>query len=110
VLLIVLLALIGASAWRGLENVGEGFTRWTWVALGLVIRTSDGQILTPGGKAADGKAAWTGNRHLVFIASRYITQEMYEQRLLDRLGVSTMLEIFDPEDRAILERLSRRSS
>jgi hypothetical protein len=35
---------------------------------------------------------------------------MYEQRLLDRLGVSTMLEIFDPEDRAILERLSRRSS
>jgi hypothetical protein len=59
---------------------------------------------------ASGPAAWTGNRHLVFIVSRYITQEMYEQRLLDRLGVSTMLEIFDPDDRAILERLSRRSS
>jgi uncharacterized membrane protein YraQ (UPF0718 family) len=39
VVLIALLALIGVSAWRGLENVGEGFTRWTWVALGLVILT-----------------------------------------------------------------------
>jgi uncharacterized membrane protein YraQ (UPF0718 family) len=37
--LIALLALIGVSAWRGLENVGEGFTRWTWVALGLVTVT-----------------------------------------------------------------------
>jgi uncharacterized membrane protein YraQ (UPF0718 family) len=39
VILIVLLALIGVSAWRGLENVGEGFNRWTWVALGLVVLT-----------------------------------------------------------------------
>jgi uncharacterized membrane protein YraQ (UPF0718 family) len=39
VVLIALLALIGVSAWRGLENVGEGFTRWTWVALGLVVLT-----------------------------------------------------------------------
>ena len=37
--LIALLALIGASALRGLENVGEGFTRWTWVTLGLVVLT-----------------------------------------------------------------------
>jgi len=39
VLLIALLILSGVSAWRGLENVGEGFTRWTWVALGLVVLT-----------------------------------------------------------------------
>jgi len=38
-LLIVLLALIGVSAWRGLENVGEGFNRWTWAALGLIVLT-----------------------------------------------------------------------
>ena len=39
VVLVILLALIGVSAWRGLENVGEGFNRWTWVALGLVVLT-----------------------------------------------------------------------
>jgi uncharacterized membrane protein YraQ (UPF0718 family) len=39
VVLIALLALIGLSAWRGLENVGEGFTNWTWFALGLVVLT-----------------------------------------------------------------------
>jgi uncharacterized membrane protein YraQ (UPF0718 family) len=35
VILIGLLVLIGLSAWKGLENVFEGFNTWTWVALGL---------------------------------------------------------------------------
>ncbi len=39
IVLITLLALIGVSAWRGLENVGEGFNRWTWVTLTLVVLT-----------------------------------------------------------------------
>ena len=39
VVLIGLLLLTGVSAWRGLENVSEGFNRWTWVALGLVVLT-----------------------------------------------------------------------
>jgi len=34
--LIALLALIGISSWKGMENIHEGFNRWTWVALGLV--------------------------------------------------------------------------
>ena len=34
-LLIVLLLLIGLSAWKGLENIVEGANRWTWIALGL---------------------------------------------------------------------------
>ena len=34
-LLIVLLVLIGFTAWKGLENIVEGANRWTWVALGL---------------------------------------------------------------------------
>lgn len=38
-LLIVLLVLIGVSAWKGLENVVEGANRWTRVALGLVAAT-----------------------------------------------------------------------
>jgi hypothetical protein len=38
-LLIVLLVLIGVSAWKGLENIVEGANRWTWVALALVAAT-----------------------------------------------------------------------
>ncbi|MFH1086154.1 MAG: permease [Chloroflexota bacterium] len=38
-MLIVLLALIGVSAWRGLDKVDEGYTRWTWVSLGLIALT-----------------------------------------------------------------------
>ncbi len=39
VILIGLLALIGLSAWKGLENVFEGFNAWTWAALGLTALT-----------------------------------------------------------------------
>ncbi len=39
VLLIGLLAAIGATAWKGLEHVDEGFNGWTPVALGLVTLT-----------------------------------------------------------------------
>jgi len=35
-ILIVLLALIGLSSWKGMENIHEGFNRWTWIALVLV--------------------------------------------------------------------------
>jgi uncharacterized membrane protein YraQ (UPF0718 family) len=36
---IVLLVLIGLTAWKGLENIVEGANRWTWVALGLAAAT-----------------------------------------------------------------------
>ena len=39
VILIVLLALIGLAAWKGLSKVDEGYNRWTWVSLGLVAVT-----------------------------------------------------------------------
>jgi uncharacterized protein len=38
-LLILLLVLIGLSAWKGLEDIVEGANRWTWVALGLAAAT-----------------------------------------------------------------------
>jgi len=38
-LLILLLLLIGVTAWKGLENVVEGANRSTWVALGLTAAT-----------------------------------------------------------------------
>ncbi|GAB4473501.1 MAG: hypothetical protein Kow00124_12560 [Anaerolineae bacterium] len=39
VILIGLLALIGVSAWKGLENIFEGFNAWSWAALGLTALT-----------------------------------------------------------------------
>jgi uncharacterized membrane protein YraQ (UPF0718 family) len=38
-LLIGLLALIGVSAWKGMEDIVEGANRWTWIALGLAAFT-----------------------------------------------------------------------
>jgi uncharacterized membrane protein YraQ (UPF0718 family) len=38
-ILIGLLALIGLSAWKGFENIINGFNRWTWTALGMVALT-----------------------------------------------------------------------
>lgn len=35
-ILIGLLALIGLASWKGMEQIYEGFNRWTWTALGLV--------------------------------------------------------------------------
>jgi uncharacterized membrane protein YraQ (UPF0718 family) len=39
VLLIVLLALIGLTAWLGLNEIDEGFNAWSWVALALIALT-----------------------------------------------------------------------
>jgi uncharacterized membrane protein YraQ (UPF0718 family) len=38
-ILLVLLILIGITAWKGLENVAERFVGWTWAAIGLIIMT-----------------------------------------------------------------------
>lgn len=38
-LLILLLGAIAVAAWRGLESILEGFSRWTWTAVGLVALT-----------------------------------------------------------------------
>ncbi len=37
--LIGLLLLIGLTSWRGMENIHEGFTPWTWASIGLVALT-----------------------------------------------------------------------
>ena len=38
-ILIGLLALIGITSFKGMEHIHEGFTRWTWIAIGLVSLT-----------------------------------------------------------------------
>ncbi len=52
-MLIGLLALIGVSAWKGLRNVDEGYNRWTWAALILIVITllvaGVGMTATPDG-------------------------------------------------------------
>ena len=35
-LLIILLVLIGLTAWKGLEKIHDGFNPWTWISTGLV--------------------------------------------------------------------------
>jgi uncharacterized membrane protein YraQ (UPF0718 family) len=38
-ILIVLLAVIGVSAWLGLDSVDEGYNPWTWISLGAIAAT-----------------------------------------------------------------------
>jgi uncharacterized membrane protein YraQ (UPF0718 family) len=35
VILIALLAAVGLTSWLGVERIHEGFSRWTWIAMGL---------------------------------------------------------------------------
>jgi hypothetical protein len=37
--LIGLLILVGAAAWKGLGDIFEGYSAWTWLALGLIALT-----------------------------------------------------------------------
>jgi uncharacterized membrane protein YraQ (UPF0718 family) len=57
-ILIGLLFLIAAAAWRGLGKISEGFNRWTWVSLGLVVLT----LLA----AAAGMTAHAGGLDILF--------------------------------------------
>jgi hypothetical protein len=38
-ILIVLLLLIGISAWKGFEKLFDGFNKWLWISLGLIAIT-----------------------------------------------------------------------
>jgi len=34
--LIVMLLLIGLTSWKGIENIHDGFNRWTWTSIGFI--------------------------------------------------------------------------
>jgi hypothetical protein len=57
-ILIGLLFLIGLASWKGIEHIHDGFTRWTWTAMGLVGFT----LLT----AALGMKPHTGGLDILF--------------------------------------------
>jgi uncharacterized protein len=63
VILIVLLALIGLSAWKGFNHVDEGYNRWTWAALVLIVLT----LLVAG----VGMAARPEGLHLRFLGKSF---------------------------------------
>jgi hypothetical protein len=82
-ILIGLLLLIGITAWRGLENIHEGATTWTWTALGLVSLTllvasvgmnptAQGLDITLTGKSVGVLLALAA---LVYLARRYFSQQ-----------------------------------
>jgi hypothetical protein len=62
-ILIGLLVLIAAAAWRGLGRISEGFNRWTWVSLGLVVLT----LLV----AAAGMTAHAGGLDVLFTGKMF---------------------------------------
>lgn len=66
--LIAMLLLIAATAWKGLENIVEGANRWTWLTLGLTAATLAvaAMRLTPGPGTLD--VAFTGRAFGVALA------------------------------------------
>ena len=83
VALIGLLALIGLAAWRGFEQIHNGFNRWTWTALGLAGFTllfaslgflpgPDGVLLALSGKSLGVALALLV---LVYLARCYLTPD-----------------------------------
>lgn len=62
-ILIGLIVLIAAAAWRGLGRISEGFNRWTWVSLGLIVLT----LLV----AAAGMTAHAGGLDVLFTGKMF---------------------------------------
>jgi uncharacterized membrane protein YraQ (UPF0718 family) len=80
-LLIGLLVIIAPVAWKGLNNVINGFNRWTWTALGLVAVTL--LIAAPTTAAGSLIIQITGRflaeafllTSIAYIGARYLTRE-----------------------------------
>jgi uncharacterized protein len=79
-LLIVLLLLIGITAWKGLENIAEGANRWNWVALGLAATTLLVAALRLTPRPEGLEVAFTGRALAVALA---IAAVLHQARRLD---------------------------
>lgn len=67
----------------------------------LVI-VSDGSQCLIGGTSSGDSCIWTGNRHVVFIARQFIWQEVFTQKVLERLGQEVFSVLSEDERKAIL--------
>lgn len=67
----------------------------------LVLVTDDSQCLI-GGTGINETCIWTGNRHVVFIARQFIWQEVFTQKVLERLGKEVFGALSEEERKAVL--------
>ena len=73
-LLIVLLAAIAGAAWRGLNHVDEGFSRWTTVTLALIAAT----LLAAALRLTPGAGGLSGPRGMDFLPSGHLLVASYQ--------------------------------
>jgi uncharacterized membrane protein YraQ (UPF0718 family) len=81
-LLIGLLLLIAAVAWKGMEDIIEGANRWTWITLGLAAVTLLVATLRLTPHAAGLEVAFTG-RFLAVGAALLATRHFFGQLAVD---------------------------
>ncbi len=89
VLLIVMLGLIGVTAWFGLNEIDEGFNGWSWVALVLIALTllvAALQVLpTPDGLVIGITGRFIGNVMVIIAAVLVAWKGLDEYELLEWL-------------------------
>ncbi|MCL4249202.1 MAG: permease [Anaerolineae bacterium] len=79
--LIVLLVIIAPVAWKGFNNVVNGFSRWTWAALGLTATTLlfAAPTTAPGSLIINITGRFVAELLLLaaiaYVASRFLTRE-----------------------------------
>lgn len=89
VILIGLLVLIAVTAWRGLGKVEDGYNRWTWVALALIVvtllvaatrmePTAAGLVIYLPGKFYGVGAAMLGVAYMAMAARHFEAYEMQQ--------------------------------
>ncbi len=70
-----------------------------------LVLVSDGSQCLIGGTGASETCIWTGNRHVVFIARQFIWQEVFTQKVLERLGQEILSVLSEDERKAVLGEL-----
>ena len=89
VLLIAMLALIGLTAWKGLEKIHDGFNSWTWISTSLVgltlIIASLGINPFPGGVVFEFTGKFFGVLLSILILGWIIKTQLTENETRDFL-------------------------
>lgn len=67
-----------------------------------LVMVTDGSQCLIGGTGSSETCIWTGNRHVVFIARQFIWQEVFTQKVLERLGQEVFGVLSEDERKAIL--------
>ncbi|MBT3388813.1 MAG: permease [Chloroflexi bacterium] len=91
-LLIGMLALIGVTSWKGIENIFEGFNLWTWVSTALVGLTlliaALGVIPHPGGLTLQITGKFLGVLITTLILAWLLKTQLNEDEIRDFLWES----------------------